>query len=145
MAISEQPPIDEMAELADLIFIGTVTDIEITESRTFYTFKVTKWIKNFETENIFILKIRGGTNTITSPSPPTFDNNEEYLVFLNTDGSNYVVYGSWGKIKTEFVNEAELDNIITNYQDTIPQRKYTNQILVCLIGIVALTFYNKMK
>ena len=132
-----------MAELADLVFIGTVSNIEITESRTFYTFDVTKWIKNYETEDVYILKIRGGTNTITSPSPPTFDNNEEYLVFLHTDGSYYVVYGSWGKIKTEFVNEAELDNIIIKYQDTIPRRNYSYYYMIFIAIIIGASIYSK--
>ena len=143
IAIDEQPPLDEMAELADLVFIGTVSNIEITESRTFYTFEVTKWIKNYESEEVYILKIRGGTNTVSSPSPPSFDNNEEYLVFLNTDGSNYVVYGSWGKIKTESVNEAELNNIIIKYQDTIPRRNYSYYYLIFITIIFGASIYYK--
>ena len=45
MAIGEQPPLDEMAELADLVFVGRVQHITIMETKTIYRFEVHEYIK----------------------------------------------------------------------------------------------------
>ncbi len=114
IAITESPPFMELAEQADLILIGKVIIIEAYEKDTITVFQVSEYIKEKNTSPEFILKLAGGTKMVTIPSSPTFDLDEEYLLFLmdknlintmNDDKFYSLLFDHYGKPLFENVDE----------------------------------------
>jgi len=118
IAISEPPTIDEMAEKADLAFIGRVKHITLMETKTIYLFDVHEYIKDSRDNITFKIQLSGGLRRVSSPPSPTFEHGELYLVFFVDDGRIKVLYGSYGKILLDAVNSDSLDVIRDKYGST---------------------------
>jgi len=118
IAISEPPSIDEMAEKADLAFIGRVKHITLMETKTIYFFDVHEYIKESRDNITFKIQLSGGLTRVSSPPSPTFEHGELYLVFIVDDGRYNVLYGSYGKLLLDAVDEDSLDFIRDKYGST---------------------------
>lgn len=117
IAIS-QPSVDEMAEKADLAFIGRVKHITLMETKTIYLFDVHEYIKDSRDNITFKIQLSGGLRMVSSPPSPTFEHGELYLVFIVDDGRYKVLYGSYGKLLLDAVNSDSLDVIRDKYGST---------------------------
>ena len=100
-----------MAEVSDFVFIGKVTDIELTANFTYYQFNVNEYIKNRQNMTEITLQIYGGSTELLRRNGVSFDLDEEYLVFIVQDIRPNVAYGENGKILLEDVDSSKLDDL----------------------------------
>ncbi len=128
IGLIDAPTYTELAEQADLILIGKVSDIQIGEKSTLTTFRVSEYIKQKNTSPVFTLILAGGTKQVTSPASPSFYQDEEYLLFLmqedfvnsrNGNKSYYVLFDHYGKPLLEDVDNDSLDNFREAYGSTV--------------------------
>ncbi len=145
IALIESPPFMELAEQADLILIGKVSDIHIREKDTISTFQVSEYIKQKKTSPVFNLKLAGGKSLVTNPSSPSFQQDEEYILFLmeedslnlmNGDVSYYLLFDDYSKLKFENVDSVLLDGIREMYGSKVVRVLSDREYLVIIFSPV---------
>jgi len=96
--LPESPSIGHLAETSDIIFTGRVIDINLVENYTYYQFETYEYIKNPQNTTTFTLQIMGGLTGYTKPNEASFEQDQEYLVFVIPEKTRYIVaYGDYGK------------------------------------------------
>ena len=123
IALIESPPFMELAEQADLMLIGKVIAVQVHEKDTVTFFQVSEYIKEKNTSPDFTLRLAGGTKRMVSPVSPTFDIDEEYLLFLmddkminlmndlnNDEKSYYLLFNHYGK---PLMRDVDMDSLNT--------------------------------
>jgi hypothetical protein len=118
IAISEPPTIDEMAEKADLAFIGRVQHITYMEKNTIYRFEVHEYIKESRDNVTFLIQISDGLKGMETSPSPTFEHGENYLVFLMDDVRFTILYGHYGRLLMDTVDSESLNVIRETYGST---------------------------
>ena len=110
------PTTDYLAENADIIVTGIVTDKTVGETSTEYSFKGYEVIKGSITKQ-FIITTNEGTRRVLSEPPARFEEGQEVLLFLTESNGRYSVFWeSWGKYLLSAISEDNLNELRGEYR-----------------------------